>query len=57
MNRNFTQMITVQCSEPEKLIELIAQWDHNQASADIMGYMGHARARRSPARRPLHDHG
>lgn len=40
MNRNFTQTISVQCAEPEKLIELIAQWDRNQATADIMGYMG-----------------
>ncbi len=40
MNRNFTQTITVQCAEPAKLIELIAQWDRDQATADIMGYMG-----------------
>ena len=40
MNGNFTQTITVQCSEPAKLIELIAQWDLAQATTDIMGYMG-----------------
>ena len=40
MNRNFSQTITVHCREPEKLIELIEQWDRDQAAADIMGYMG-----------------
>ena len=33
-------MITVQCAEPEKLVGLVAQWDHDQATAGIMGYMG-----------------
>jgi hypothetical protein len=40
MNLNFSQMITLQCPEPAKLIELITQWDVQQASSDIMGYMG-----------------
>ena len=40
MNRNFTQTITVRCDEPAKLIELLAQWDRDQATTDIMGYMG-----------------
>ncbi len=40
MNRNFSQMVTVRCSDPAKLIELIAQWDRHQATMDIMGYMG-----------------
>ena len=40
MTGNFTETITVQCAEPVKLIELIAQWDRDQATADIMGYMG-----------------
>ena len=40
MNHNFSQTITLRCHEPAKLIALIAQWDLNQASADIMGYMG-----------------
>ncbi len=40
MTGNFAQTITVQCAEPAKLIELIAQWDRDQATADIMGYMG-----------------
>jgi hypothetical protein len=40
VNLNFSQTINVRCSEPEKLIELIAKWDRNQAATDIMGYMG-----------------
>ena len=43
MNRNFTQSISVKCSDPakvEQLIELLREWDRNQAQADIMGYMG-----------------
>lgn len=33
-------MITLQLSEPEKLIELIHEWDVEHANTDIMGYMG-----------------
>ena len=43
VNRNFSQTITVRCSDPakvEQLVELLRQWDRNQAQADIMGYMG-----------------
>jgi hypothetical protein len=40
MNVNFSQMITVHCPHPEKLIELIQKWDIDHASTDIMGYMG-----------------
>jgi hypothetical protein len=40
LNRNFSQTITVHCPEPAKLIGLIARWDADQASSDIMGYMG-----------------
>jgi hypothetical protein len=43
VNRNFTQSISVKCSDPakvEQLIELLREWDRNQAQADIMGYMG-----------------
>jgi hypothetical protein len=40
MNRIFSQTITLQCPEPARLIELIAQWDLDQATTDIMGYMG-----------------
>jgi hypothetical protein len=40
VNRNFSQSITVRCSDPAPLIELLAQWDREQAAADVMGYMG-----------------
>ena len=43
MNRNFTQTIAVRCTDPErfaKLVEILRQWDRDQADADIMGYMG-----------------
>jgi hypothetical protein len=37
---NFTQTISVRCDDPAPIIELLEQWDLNQASTDIMGYMG-----------------
>jgi hypothetical protein len=40
MNLNFTQTIAVQCADPAKLVALLAEWDRNQATADVMGYMG-----------------
>jgi hypothetical protein len=40
VNRNFTQTIAVRCDDPAPIIELLEQWDLDQASADIMGYMG-----------------
>ena len=40
MNLNFSQMITVRCPDPAKLIELVEKWDINHASSDIVGYMG-----------------
>ncbi len=40
MNRNFTQTIAVRCDDPAPIIELLEQWDLDQASTDIMGYMG-----------------
>lgn len=40
MNRNFTQTIAVHCKDPEVLIGMLAEWDRQQAKADIMGYMG-----------------
>lgn len=40
MNRNFSQMITVSCNDPAPMLELVAEWDRNQAMSDIMGYMG-----------------
>ncbi len=40
MNRNFSQSTTVRCTDPSPIIELLAEWDRNQATSDIMGYMG-----------------
>lgn len=40
MNRNFSQTITVHCDDPERFLELVAEWDLSQATSDIMGYMG-----------------
>jgi hypothetical protein len=40
VNRNFSQTITVRCEDPTPLLELTAEWDRNQATNDIMGYMG-----------------
>ena len=43
MNRNFTQTIAVRCTDSERfaeLVEILRQWDRDQANSDIMGYMG-----------------
>ena len=40
MNRNFSQTITVRCDDPAPLLALIAEWDLNQSTGEIMGYMG-----------------
>ena len=40
MNRNFSQTISVRCDDPAPIIALLEQWDLDQASTDIMGYMG-----------------
>ena len=40
MNQNFSQAITVRCDDPVPIIQLLEQWDRDQASTDIMGYMG-----------------
>ena len=37
---NFTQTISIRTDNPEKLIAHLEHWDRNQATADIMGYMG-----------------
>lgn len=39
-NVNFTQTISFRCEDPTPIIALLEQWDLDQASADIMGYMG-----------------
>ena len=40
MNRNFSQSVTVRCNDSAPIVELLAEWDRNQATSDIMGYMG-----------------
>jgi len=40
VNRNFTQTIAIRSDDPAPIIQLLEQWDLDQASADIMGYMG-----------------
>ena len=40
MNVNFTQTISVRCDDPETLTEMLAAWDLQQATTDIMGYIG-----------------
>jgi hypothetical protein len=40
VNKNFSQTITVRCDDPEVLVEMLTQWDIDQATTDIMGYMG-----------------
>lgn len=40
MNQNFTQSITVRCDDPAPIVALLEEWDIEQASTDIMGYMG-----------------
>jgi hypothetical protein len=40
VNRNFTQTITVRCTDRDALIALCTEWDLNQAQSDIMGYAG-----------------
>jgi hypothetical protein len=33
-------MITVRCADPAPVLEMLAEWDLNQATGEIMGYMG-----------------
>ena len=40
MNQNFSQMITIHCPDPKKLVELVEKWDEYHSNADVMGYMG-----------------
>lgn len=37
---NFSQTITVRSDDPAAIVDLLAEWDLNQATSDIMGYMG-----------------
>jgi hypothetical protein len=38
--KNFTQIISIQCADPDTLVELATMWDDDQATADVMGYIG-----------------
>jgi hypothetical protein len=40
VNLNFAHMIFVRSDDRRALVELLEQWDVQQADADIMGYMG-----------------
>jgi len=40
VNQNFSQSIAVRCDDPAPIVAMLAQWDVDQASTDIMGYMG-----------------
>jgi hypothetical protein len=37
---NFTQTISVRSDDPDALVQLLVDWDREQADADIMGYLG-----------------
>jgi len=36
----FAQRISVRCSDPDALLELLAEWDAGQSRSEIMGYIG-----------------
>jgi hypothetical protein len=40
VNKNFVQTMTMRCDDPSQLIDLANDWDLQQATSDIMGYMG-----------------
>ncbi len=40
MHKNFSQTIAVRCDDAASIIEMLEQWDVDQAGTDIMGYMG-----------------
>jgi hypothetical protein len=40
VNHNFSQTITVRAEDPAPIVALFSEWDHLQATSDIMGYMG-----------------
>jgi len=40
VNGNFTQTLTMRCTDPGRLVELACDWDIRQAMNDITGYMG-----------------
>jgi hypothetical protein len=38
--KNFTQIISIRCDDPDALVKMLAEWDEIHALTDIMGYMG-----------------
>jgi hypothetical protein len=40
VNQNFSQTISVRCADPDRIIELLREWDLVQATGDLTGYMG-----------------
>jgi hypothetical protein len=36
----FAQEIRVQCSDPDALLQLLAEWDAAQSKSEVMGYIG-----------------
>lgn len=36
----FAQGIRIRCSDPEALVELLAEWDQGQSTSELMGYIG-----------------
>ena len=36
----FCQGIKVKCDDPDGLLDLLVEWDTNQAASDVMGYIG-----------------
>ena len=36
----FTQAIRVRCTDPDALAALLVEWDVQQASSELMGYIG-----------------
>lgn len=36
----FAQAIRVRCDDPEGLVQLLAEWDEDQAATEVMGYIG-----------------
>jgi hypothetical protein len=36
----FAQGIRIQCSDPDALMKLLAEWDVGQSKSEVMGYIG-----------------
>ncbi|MCP4436490.1 MAG: hypothetical protein GY812_13475 [Actinomycetia bacterium] len=36
----FSQAIRIRTQDPERIVELLAEWDRGQAEAEVMGYIG-----------------